>query len=119
MDQSKKVRFQQTHNQSLRQMFLTAFWDIRVVPEGTHEASRGPLKGNVSAQKALQQRQQNKGQGSCREERKRIVFPWQGVICLPGKSKITYKKETEKIQLVARLNVDTFQPVVVEVKHQT
>ena len=56
------------HNQGLRQVFLTVAWEgplclarhtwrcpcFSVVPEATHEASRGPLKGAVSAQKALQ-----------------------------------------------------------------
>ena len=45
-------------------MLLTVSWNlarrtwwcpcISVVPEAMHEASRGPLKGAVSAQKALQ-----------------------------------------------------------------
>ena len=58
------MRFQQTHNQALRQLLLTVSWDLRpytahltvrisVVPEATHDASRGPEKGAVSAQKAL------------------------------------------------------------------
>ena len=28
-DRCKKVRFQQTHNQGLRQLLLTVFWDLR------------------------------------------------------------------------------------------
>ena len=28
-DRSEKVRFQQTHNQGLRHLFLTVFWDLR------------------------------------------------------------------------------------------
>ena len=41
--------------------------------------------------------------GSCWEERKRRVFPRRGVIVLPsGKSMSFHKKETEKIELVAR-----------------
>ena len=51
------MRFLQTHNQGLRQLLLTVSWDLRdcisVVPEATHEASRGPEKGAMSAQKAL------------------------------------------------------------------
>ena len=53
-EQQKQVRFQQTHNKGLRQLFLTLSSDRYLVPEATHEASRGPLKGAVSAQKALQ-----------------------------------------------------------------
>ena len=61
------MRFQQTHNQVLRQFLFDSVlglpclarhtcWCpcISVVPEATHEASQGPLKGDVSAQKALQ-----------------------------------------------------------------
>ena len=59
------MRFQQTHNQGLRQLLLTVSWDLRakrgtpdgvlvsLVPEATHKASQGPLKGVVSAQKAI------------------------------------------------------------------
>ena len=43
------------------------------------EASRGPEKGAVSAQKARLRR------GSCWEERKRIVYPRWGVIDLPSR----------------------------------
>ena len=50
------------------------------VSEAIHEASSGPLKDSVSAQKALPWRRR----GSCWEERKRKVFPRQGVIDLPG-----------------------------------
>ena len=68
-DRCKKMRFHQTHNQGLRQLLLTPdcvlgllclarhTWQcpcISVVPEATHEASRGPLRGAVSAPKALQ-----------------------------------------------------------------
>ena len=54
------------NNQGLCRLFLTLSWDLRawhcicqrpcfsVVPEATHEASRGLLKGAVSAQKTLQ-----------------------------------------------------------------
>ena len=65
-DQCKKVRFQKTHNQGLRQLLLTVLlgppclahhtWRcpcISVVPEATHKTSRGPEKGAVSAPKAL------------------------------------------------------------------
>ena len=61
------MRFQQTHIQGLCQLLLTVSWDLlallgtpggvlvfSVVPEAMHEASRGPLKGAVSAQKVLQ-----------------------------------------------------------------
>ena len=53
------------HNEGLRQLLLTVSWDLRalrstpvlvslsVVPEATHEASRGIEKGAVSAEKAL------------------------------------------------------------------
>ena len=58
----QKVGFQQTHHQGLHQLLLTVSWDrhtqrcpcLSVVPEATHEASHGPLKGAVLAQKALQ-----------------------------------------------------------------
>ena len=58
-----------------------------------HEASRGPLKGVVSAQKALQ--------GSETETRELLggteENPDEGsLICPPGKSMIFHKKETEK-----------------------
>ena len=52
---------------------------ISVVPEATHEASQGPKKGAVAAQKALQG-SETRRRGSCWEERKRRVFPWWGVI---------------------------------------
>ena len=43
----KKVCFQQTHNQGLRQLLLTVSWDLcSVVPEATHEASRGSDDGD-------------------------------------------------------------------------
>ena len=52
-----------------------------VVPEATHKASRGPLKGAVSAQKPFKGPRQR--WGSCWEERKRIAFPNGGsLICL-------------------------------------
>ena len=44
------MRFQQTHNQGLRQSKCPCF---SVVPEAMHEASQGPEKGAMSAQKAL------------------------------------------------------------------
>ena len=105
-----KVRFQQTHNQGLHQLFWTLSWElhpkratpsgvqyhISVVPEAMHEASRGPLKGAVSAKEALQ--------GSETEMRELLggmeensVSPVEGSsICLLGKSMIFHKKETEK-----------------------
>ena len=43
--------FQHTHNQGLRQSGCPCF---SVVPAATHEASQGPEKGAMSAQKALQ-----------------------------------------------------------------
>ena len=62
------MRFQQTHYQGLHQLLLTGVLGpsrlaqhtlrcpcFSVVPDATHEASRGPLKGSVSAQKALQE----------------------------------------------------------------
>ena len=54
------------HNQGFRQLLLTVSWEFRaqrairrcpcisVVPEAMQEASQGPLKDAVSAQKALQ-----------------------------------------------------------------
>ena len=46
---------------------------ISVVPETTHEARRGPLKGAPSAQKALEGSEaETRG---CWDERKRKVFP--------------------------------------------
>ena len=66
-----------------------------------HEASKGPLKGAVSALKALQ--------GSETETRELLggteenSFPDEGsLICPPGKSMSFHKKETEKNELVAR-----------------
>ena len=91
------------HNQGLCQMLLGASYDhcaqcltpdCAIVPEATHEASRGPLKGALSAQKPVKCLRRR--QGSCLEERKRIKFSrwWGPLICPPGKSMI--KKETEK-----------------------
>lgn len=62
------MRCQQTHNQGFCQLFLKVDCDLRfapraphltrqcfsVVPEAMYESSRGPLKGAVLAQKALQ-----------------------------------------------------------------
>ena len=60
---------------------------ISVVPEATHEASRGPEKGTVSAQKALQ--------GSETETRE-LLGGTESLICPTCKSMIFfYKKETE------------------------
>ena len=63
-----------------------------------HEASRGPLKGTVSAQKALQgsQTETRELQGGTEENSVSTMS------CPPGKSMIFHKKETEKIELVAR-----------------
>ena len=51
----KKCFFSSNKHQGLRQLLLTLSWDLRdrcpcisVVPDATHEASRGPLKGAVS-----------------------------------------------------------------------
>ena len=50
-----------------------------VVPEATHKVSQGPLKGAVSAQKALQGSETESRDFSW-EERKRKVFPRQGLL---------------------------------------
>ena len=62
-DQRKKVRFQQSHNQGLRQLLFTVSWELHT-PDGVHVSLwfrkqcprrvEGPLKGATSAQKALQ-----------------------------------------------------------------
>ena len=82
-----KVRFQQTHNQGLRQLFLTMSWDLSayclarhiwrcpcrsLVLEAMHQASQGPLKGAVSTQKALQGSVTE--WGSCWDDKKKKVF---------------------------------------------
>ena len=81
---------------SLCQMFLTVSYVvgppclahnawrcpcISVVPKQRTHQGWGPLKGIVSAQKALQESE--KDTRELLEERKRIVFLWQGVIDLP------------------------------------
>ena len=68
-----------------------------MVPEATHEASRGPEKGAVSAQKALRGSETETRELLGGTEENRV--PRQGVIDLPL---ILHKKETEKIELVAR-----------------
>ena len=75
---------------------------ISVVPEATHEASRGPEKSALSAEKAL---------GGSETETRELLggteensVPWWGVIeiCPPGKSIIISQKGNKKIKLVAR-----------------
>ena len=56
---------------------------VSVVPGATHEESRGPLKGAMSAQKALQGSETETR--SCWEEQKRKLFLRQGVIDLPSR----------------------------------
>ena len=57
---------------------------ISVVPEATHKASRGPLKGVMSAQKSLFRVWD--GDKGVPEVLQRIVFPNEGsLICPPGK----------------------------------
>ena len=53
--------------------------DIFLGPETLDEASRGPLKGAVSAQKSPS-RVRDGAKGVVGEERMKIVFPWRGVI---------------------------------------
>ena len=77
--------------------------------EATHEASQGPLKAAVSAQKALQ--------GSLTETRSdgtETYLPDEGsLICPPGKSLIfTEKGNGGKIELVARPAVEGPRSVV-------
>ena len=71
------------------------------------EASRGPLKGAVSAQKALQgsETETRDLQGATEEN---SFFLIRGsLICPPGKSMIFHKNETgQKIDLVTRPGVD-------------
>ena len=65
-----------------------------IVPEAMHEASRGPLKEAVSAEKPF------KGvgwrRGRCWEELQRIVFSQLGIIDFPSRqiNDFFYKKET-------------------------
>ena len=85
-------------NQGLRQLFLAVSWDLRAyhdTPNGVLVSLCGPLKGAVSAEKALQ--------GSKTEMREllggmeKIGFPVKGsLICPTGKPVIFYKKETEQ-----------------------
>ena len=75
---------------------------ISVVPEATHEASRGPEKGTVSAQKGFKRVRDGDEWVAGRNGREQC-FPNEGsLICPPGKSMICYEKETEKNELVAR-----------------
>ena len=68
---------------------------ISVVLEATHEASRGPSKGAVSAQKALQ--------GSEMETRELLGGIRENSVSHPGKSMIFFtKRKQKKIELVAR-----------------
>ena len=71
---------------------------VFVVPEATQEASRGPLKGTVSAQKALQ--------GSKTETKELLGGAEEknegSLICPSGKSFLFTKRKQNKIQLVAR-----------------
>ena len=61
LDQPKQVRFQQEDNLGLRQLFLTVSWAFTGLSRLTwqnpwssvYEAGLGPLKGSMSAQKAL------------------------------------------------------------------
>ena len=68
LEQRKQVHLLQPHNQGLHQLFLKGVlgppplarhtWGCPcfcVAPEAMHEASQGPLKGAMSAQKALQE----------------------------------------------------------------
>ena len=64
---------------------------ISVVPEATHEASRGPKKGAVSAQKALR--------GSETETRELLGGREENSA---SPMRIFYRNETEKIEFVAR-----------------
>ena len=67
---------------------------MSVVPEATQEASWGPKKGTVSAQKALR--------GSETETRELLGGTVENSVSPPGKSMSFHKKETEKNELVAR-----------------
>ena len=78
------------HNQGLHWLYLTVHWvlaghGVRV------EASRGPLKGVVSAQNTLQESE---------TETRELLGGTEEIslspICPPGKSMIFYKKKTEK-----------------------
>ena len=65
-----------------------------VVLEAKHEASRGPLKGTVPADKSSSRVQD--GDEVAGRNRREKSFPNAGSsICLPGKLMIFHKKETE------------------------
>ena len=68
-----------------------------------HEASRGPLKSTMSAEKPFKGPRQRRG--SFWEELQRIVFSQLGVIDFPSRqiNDFCYKKETEnRIEVVTR-----------------
>ena len=116
------MRFQQTHNQGLRQLFFM----VSSAPSSTHLTvsllicdsgsnargeSRGPWRAQFQLKKpfkGLRQRQR-----SCWEDRKRKLFRRNGsLICPPGKSMLRKKKETEKIELVANFTLWLAVPVL-------
>ena len=93
----KRNMFSNAHKQGLRQ-FVTLSWKpcFSVVPAATYKTSRGPLKGAVSTLKALQgfKTETRELLGGAKEI---YVLPDKGsMICLPGKSMIFHKQETEK-----------------------
>ena len=101
----KKVHFQQTHNQSLRQLFLTVSWDLcaqRDTPDGVLVSlqfwkqcmrwSWEPFKGIVPAQKAL-----HGSKTEMRGRTKENIFTTRGPWFAPQADQCYLKKkETEK-----------------------
>ena len=71
-------------------------WGISVVPEATHKASRGPLKGAVSAQKGLR--------GSETETRELLGGTEENSVS-PMRGLFFHRKETEKIELLVRTEI--------------
>ena len=66
-----------------------------VVPEATYEASQGPLKGAMSAQKALQ-RVPDGDEGGGGKNAREVFTPMMGY-CFKQTNDLFFKKDTEKL----------------------
>ena len=114
------MRFQQTHNQvcvrccqqcpgtsapTAAHLTVSPF----LCSSGSNAQGKGPWKGFVSVQKSPS-RVQDRDEGVAGRKGKEKYFLNEGsLICPPGKSTIFYKKETEKIELVARPEINDQQ----------
>ena len=77
--------------------FLDGVLGPAVAPEATHEVSGGPLKGTVSAQKALQG-SENKTRELLIGTKENNILPYEGSLICPSKqiNDFFYKKQTAK-----------------------